>query len=51
MIEGLLHPAVLLYLAAGMLWLLPLALGRLLAVAAPLLALAALWSLPRADLH
>nr|MBV6628412.1 Na(+)/H(+) antiporter subunit D [Oceanococcus sp. HetDA_MAG_MS8] len=45
MIEGLLHPAVLLYLAAGMLWLLPLALGRLLAVAAPLLALAALWSL------
>lgn len=41
-----LHPASLLYLAAALIWLLPKAGGRVLAVVAPLGALAALWLLP-----
>lgn len=45
MIEWLLHPAALLYLAALGVLLLPNAVGRLLAVAAPVGALVALWSL------
>lgn len=45
MTELLLHPALLLYIAAAVIWLLPSTIGRLLAVVAPLVALASLWQL------
>lgn len=43
--EALMHPALVLYIAAALVLLVPAALGRLVAVAAPLVGLALLWHL------
>lgn len=45
MIDLLLHPALLLYVAAVAVWLLPSGISRLLAVAAPILSLVSLWQM------
>lgn len=45
MSEIFLHPALLLYFAAALIWALPLAAGRVLAVAAPVAGLCSLWLL------